>query len=99
MPTAKNQDKRFVLVDRADLDQMIANGTARKFPGMPLYEQLAVAPAPVPKERPAQTPAEPETTPEPPSVEDDKRQDYGTRDMRPARRPRSNSKPGPKTAA
>jgi hypothetical protein len=74
-------NKKFKLIKKDELDAMLAAGTARKFPGMPIYEQLetpAVA-APVPPKQPDQPAPGPEDDENAPT------QDYATREMRSSR--------------
>jgi hypothetical protein len=73
MPTIR-RNGRFVFIQPADLNKMLAAGTARKLGSMPAYEEIAKAQAPegldsVPDEDPL-----PEPEPEPKT--------YQTADMR-----------------
>jgi hypothetical protein len=45
MPTIK-RNGRFVFIQPADLNKMLAAGTARKLGSMPAYEEIAKAQAP-----------------------------------------------------
>lgn len=75
-------NKKFKLIKKDELDAMLAAGTARKFPGMPIYEQL---------EAPAAAAPEPPKQPDPPAPEPEDEgkeaptQDYANRELRASR--------------